>query len=56
MPNQKLEKSALVTTMSQFLLLPVVWQQQPKVAKILLPSARHLEEGRRMTIFELPRL
>ena len=33
MPNQKLEKAAPVTTMSQFLPLPAVWQQQPKMAK-----------------------
>ena len=34
MPNQKVEKAALVTTMSQFSPLPAVWQQQPKMAKI----------------------
>ena len=34
MPNQKLEKAAPLTTLSQFLVLPAVWQQQPKTAKI----------------------
>ena len=33
-----------------------IWKAPIKTAEILLPSARHLEEGRGTTILELPRL